>query len=148
MNLETRPTMEAMIDRYRTFERDLVSQLDSSFGKRSWRLPGGDDVLRSGCGEDVDPSGRGESVVLPAQEFQGSYPADLRDRVRDLVVAVGKEHGFTDVVVHMDNAIALDLVGRDRYGAVYHFGDGDSTGFYISSGCHRWQHPPAPDELP
>lgn len=130
-----RPTMETMLARYRAFQADLFANLEREFGKRRWYPV---DELDFGVCDSSDPK-NGQVAYLPIMGFDGTYPAGDWHRVRDLVIKVGKQHGFEHVSTVADSSDHLFFVGHDlKHGGKYDFGMRHNTSIGIETGCLLW----------
>lgn len=130
-----RPKVEAILAKYRSFQVDLLGELDAHFGNRRWYAFS---KLESGVCDGSEPKD-GQMFSLPAMTFDGSYPAQNWDRVRDLVIQIGKKHGFGHVTVIADRPNNLTLVGHDvANDGQYYFALGANAVLGINTGCLLW----------
>lgn len=71
--------------------------------------------------------------------LRGTYSRKDWHRVRDLVIEVGRNHGFAHVTSRVDRPGNLSFVGHDlKYGAQYDFGMENNAVLGIETGCLRW----------
>lgn len=135
---EDRPKEEATMDasttltealaEYGTFNDDLVARLDEKFGSQPWV-----EAADSG-GQSLCDGGR--RAFLPRREFKGSYDAAQLAEVRDVVLEVGKEHGFAEPSLLQEKDGYLAVVASDATGGEYSFVASEKTSLLTSTGCH------------
>ncbi len=108
--MDERPSMETIVSRYQAMQDDLFATLDQKVGKKPWaEAPNSSGFGRAGCPDDDEA----EIAFLPDMSFTGTYDAGDWDEVKTLVEQVGREHGFDDTAVVVDEPGNLDLVGED-----------------------------------
>ncbi|MEU6645743.1 LppA family lipoprotein [Saccharomonospora sp. NPDC046836] len=75
-------------------------------------------------------------TVLPTWLVDAPLPADSWDKAKTIVTPVGKEFGFTNITLQIDDN--QDYWLTDHYGAQLQFGSSKRTGFGITTGCHLY----------
>nr|WP_274380508.1 LppA family lipoprotein [Nocardioides cavernaquae] len=124
-------TIDQAVDHYNAFSDAVIDRLGAEFGTRPWETAA-DSGGRAYCGEGDS----GLEAVLPRRRFEGTYPIEQRDAVRDLVIAVGKENGFRDPELVVERPDYLKIVAEDEVGARYTFAMSVNTILSTSTGCH------------
>jgi hypothetical protein len=107
---------------------DLVERLDEAFGSKPWA------VAADSGGQSLCDDGR--RAFLPRRQFPGAYDAASFEKVRDLVIEVGKEHGFAEPTLLLEKPGYLEIVAPDETGGEYSFVMGEKTSVVTSTGCH------------
>lgn len=129
--LDPSRTIDMAIAESRAFADDVVARLNTELGFKPW-APKDNSVLRSLCGEGDN----GITAIPAAYEFDGTYPRDQLDEARSIVIAVGREHGFSapDFSAHQDDY--LKIIAHTDADASYSFTADVKTRLEIHTGCH------------
>ena len=137
---EARPAMELILAHYEQMQDAMCSALDSEFGPKPWaRSPNSPGSVRSGCGNS---GGRGESIALPVQSFEGTYEPAAWDRVVETVREVGGKYGFGSTGTIVSKSDDVEVFGEDEYGGSYVFGMAVNAVLAVRTGCHEWAREP------
>jgi hypothetical protein len=126
--MDASTTLTEALAEYGTFNDDLVERLDEAFGSKPWA------VAADSGGQSLCDDGR--RAFLPRRQFPGAYDAASFEKVRDLVIEVGKEHGFAEPTLLLEKPGYLEIVAPDETGGEYSFVMGEKTSVVTSTGCH------------
>jgi hypothetical protein len=130
--LRSRPSLEATVARYDRMLVRLRDGIDAVLGPRPWRVQKAADV--NACG--AEPTA-GRTQYGPRWVFDGAVPDADWPRVRDLVIAVTSEYGFTDGGAAGDQPGGHTLARRDPVlQASYTLDTAVDTVMAVRSGCH------------
>lgn len=126
--MDASTTLTEALAEYGTFNDDLVARLDEKFGSKPWTL------AEDSGGQSLCDGGR--RAFLPRREFPGAYDATRFAEVRDLVIEVGDEHGFSEPSLLLEKDGYLEVVASDATGGEYSFVMSAKTSIVTSTGCH------------
>jgi hypothetical protein len=129
--MDSNRTLTQAVTDYEAFNDTLIARIEAEFGTKPWEADA-DSGDRSYCGANDE----GMKAILPRRRFDGTYPAEKRDALRDLVIKVGKEHGFGDPELVVEKPDYLKVVAEDGAGGRYTFAMSVNTILSTWTGCH------------
>lgn len=128
-DMESKVKLTEAVTEYEAFNDDLTSRLDAEFGAKPWQLAT-DTEMTALCDDG------GKRQFLAMREFPGSYDAATLAKVRDVVLAVGKDHGFAEPSLLLEKPGYLEVVAGNETGGEYSFVASKKTSLVTSTGCH------------
>lgn len=142
--MQARPSMEEVLDRYDAMRRAMVDALDTELGGITWYPDPESGISGASCSEPGAPTDA-QDVQLVSLYADGTYDPAQWQRSIQIVQDVGRAYGFTEVGTVVDQPDDLEVYGEDEYGARYRFGMAVNSVLALRTGCHVWDEAPGPD---